>query len=257
MTKPPNLCPNCRVLFTPGPVGPSGPRESLLCPVCSASSRHRGVALALNTLLAQYETTHAPPLPLALYEIGLSPLTPYLRRRFRTFVCSELTPRPGAVVQDLEHLTFEDARFDFVICSDVLEHVRLYLVALSEIARVLKPGGHLILTVPLTSAAGHARYCQITDPAHPELDAWSPDAPRHIDPLDPAGCPVYREYHWELLRIELAFFRLAAHLDPGEHPTYAVHRAPTIIATRGPAPEVPPAGREAVHIPTTLQETTP
>jgi SAM-dependent methyltransferase len=40
------------------------------------------------------------------------------------------------------------ARYDTVLCHQVLEHVRSPGRALGEIHRVLKPGGHLILTVP-------------------------------------------------------------------------------------------------------------
>jgi SAM-dependent methyltransferase len=43
---------------------------------------------------------------------------------------------------------FEDHQFDSVLCNQVLEHVFNPDEFLSEIARVLKPGGHLLLTVP-------------------------------------------------------------------------------------------------------------
>ena len=49
---------------------------------------------------------------------------------------------------DALHLPFPDACFDGVICSEVLEHVADYPVALHEIARVLKPGGRLCVSVP-------------------------------------------------------------------------------------------------------------
>lgn len=41
-----------------------------------------------------------------------------------------------------------DGSYDTVVCSEVLEHVVAPGAALSEIARVLKPGGRLVLTVP-------------------------------------------------------------------------------------------------------------
>lgn len=43
---------------------------------------------------------------------------------------------------------FEDASFDCVLCSQVLEHVPEPDAFLREIARVLRPGGQLVLTVP-------------------------------------------------------------------------------------------------------------
>lgn len=45
-------------------------------------------------------------------------------------------------------LPFNDGYFDFVFSSSVLEHIRNRELALSEIKRVLKPDGTLILTVP-------------------------------------------------------------------------------------------------------------
>lgn len=39
--------------------------------------------------------------------------------------------------------------FDAVVCSDVIEHVQEPLKMLSEIRRVLRPGGHLVITTPI------------------------------------------------------------------------------------------------------------
>lgn len=50
--------------------------------------------------------------------------------------------------QDIEKMDFEDGRFDAVICLEVLEHVGNPFRAAREIARVLRPGGHLLLTAP-------------------------------------------------------------------------------------------------------------
>tara|TARA_Y100000310_G_scaffold337606_1_gene425133 strand:- start:1324 stop:2052 length:729 start_codon:yes stop_codon:yes gene_type:complete len=47
-----------------------------------------------------------------------------------------------------ENLTFKDNSFDLVLCSDVLEHIEHDDKALSEIKRVLKPGGMFIFSVP-------------------------------------------------------------------------------------------------------------
>jgi ubiquinone/menaquinone biosynthesis C-methylase UbiE len=45
-------------------------------------------------------------------------------------------------------IPFADSSFDFVLCSEVLEHVPDPRRAIGEIARVLRPGGRLVLTVP-------------------------------------------------------------------------------------------------------------
>jgi SAM-dependent methyltransferase len=53
------------------------------------------------------------------------------------------------VVQgDALHLPFPDGAFDRVICSEVLEHIPDDLSAMRELARVLRPGGTMAITVP-------------------------------------------------------------------------------------------------------------
>ncbi len=46
------------------------------------------------------------------------------------------------------HLPFGERRFDLAICAEVLEHVPSPVQAVGEILRVLKPGGHLVVSVP-------------------------------------------------------------------------------------------------------------
>ncbi len=45
-------------------------------------------------------------------------------------------------------LPFAEDRFDLVVCAEVLEHVRADDRVLAEIARVLRPGGDLAVSVP-------------------------------------------------------------------------------------------------------------
>jgi SAM-dependent methyltransferase len=47
-------------------------------------------------------------------------------------------------------LPFHAGRFDSVLCTEVLEHTPEPLAALQEIWRVTKPGGLLLLTVPMS-----------------------------------------------------------------------------------------------------------
>jgi SAM-dependent methyltransferase len=54
----------------------------------------------------------------------------------------------GAVQGDGTRLPFDDATFDRIIASEVLEHIPDDVAAISELSRVLKPGGTLATTVP-------------------------------------------------------------------------------------------------------------
>ena len=52
------------------------------------------------------------------------------------------------VVASADALPFDDATFDWVICTEVLEHCPRPGQVLSEVRRVLKPGGTCFLTTP-------------------------------------------------------------------------------------------------------------
>jgi len=54
----------------------------------------------------------------------------------------------GVLRGDACRLPFPDATFDVVITSEVLEHIQDDVSALSEMVRVLKPGGRFAATVP-------------------------------------------------------------------------------------------------------------
>lgn len=58
------------------------------------------------------------------------------------------TCRAGAVQGDALHLPFVDGAFDRVIASEVLEHIPGDGAAMAELARVLRPGGTIAVTVP-------------------------------------------------------------------------------------------------------------
>ena len=45
-------------------------------------------------------------------------------------------------------LPFPDATFDRIIASEVLEHIWADELAISELVRILRPGGRLAVTVP-------------------------------------------------------------------------------------------------------------
>lgn len=54
--------------------------------------------------------------------------------------------RKPDIVADAHSLPFKDEEFEFVLCTEVLEHLKNPPKAISEMKRVLKNGGILILT---------------------------------------------------------------------------------------------------------------
>ena len=74
---------------------------------------------------------------------------------------------PDAAAAELEPdapLPFADGSFDLVVCTETLEHVRDLQLLLSEIRRVLEPGGRLAVTTP-----AHRRLMATPDPLSPHL----------------------------------------------------------------------------------------
>ena len=53
---------------------------------------------------------------------------------------------------DLTSIDLPDESIDLTLCSHVLEHVPDDRTAMSELLRVLRPGGHALVMVPLTRA---------------------------------------------------------------------------------------------------------
>ncbi len=63
-------------------------------------------------------------------------------------ISSKKYPQYKFFVADASSLPFEDNTFDNIVCSEVIEHVALREKTFSEIKRVLKDGGVLIMTTP-------------------------------------------------------------------------------------------------------------
>jgi SAM-dependent methyltransferase len=62
--------------------------------------------------------------------------------------------RPAFSVADLAHLPFASESFDAITCGYVLEHLPDARVGLREMARVLNPGGRILLLVTEDSFSG-------------------------------------------------------------------------------------------------------
>lgn len=64
------------------------------------------------------------------------------------YITADIESPLAKVKMDIHQIPFEENTFDVIFCNHVLEHVDDDLKALSEMKRVLKPGGWAILQVP-------------------------------------------------------------------------------------------------------------
>jgi len=83
-----------------------------------------------------------------------------------TFITSEYDTtnlKENVRIEDVHNLNFDDNIFDIVVCQDVFEHVADPLKGLSEIFRVLKPGGQMLMTLPSNQNIlyEHTKYAEI------------------------------------------------------------------------------------------------
>jgi SAM-dependent methyltransferase len=106
--------------------------------------------------------------------------------------------RGEALEAALESLPFEDASFGAVVLGEVLEHVEDDAGGLREVARVLRPGGVVAISVPRNPAwfgpsdrwAGHVRrYTRAS------LTAAVAEGGLELERLVPWGFPVSALYH--------------------------------------------------------------
>jgi SAM-dependent methyltransferase len=116
-----------------------------LCPKCGSYERHRLQKLVLDRLAAEELIDFANARCL---QFAPDPITPALRRLCREVVTADISPKAESIRLDITNIDADDASFDLVYASHVLEHIPNDLDALREIHRVLKPGGAAILPVP-------------------------------------------------------------------------------------------------------------
>ncbi len=106
----------------------------------------------------------------------------------------------GAVNGDALGLPFPDGSFDAVVASEVLEHIGADEQAIAELARVLRPGGRMAVTVP-------TRF--------PERVCWALDHRYHDTPG--GHVRIYLQHELER-RLERAGLLLR-----GSHHAHALH----------------------------------
>ncbi|MGD0026652.1 MAG: class I SAM-dependent methyltransferase, partial [Xanthobacteraceae bacterium] len=85
---------------------------------------------------------------------GIDLSAPMLRKAKARVKEHRLTNVDGLAVMDAQHLGFQDAAFDVVVAQYVITAVPDPEATLDEFARVLKPGGEIILVNHLGAEAG-------------------------------------------------------------------------------------------------------
>lgn len=119
-------------------------RSNALCPNCLALERHRLIWVYLKRK-TDFFTAKAKMLHIA-------PELCYMDRfealENLEYITADIESPLAKVKMDIHEIPFEDNTFDIIFCNHVLEHVDDDYKAMTEMRRVLKPGGWAILQIP-------------------------------------------------------------------------------------------------------------
>jgi SAM-dependent methyltransferase len=141
-------CPICNHQYRKFlPYGRINPRENALCPNCQSLERHRLIWLYL-----QKQTDFFTRKQKVLH---IAPEACFMRKfeavHGTDYITADIESPLAKVKMDIHNIPFPENIFDIVLCNHVLEHVDDDIKAMSEIRRVLKPGGYSLMQVPFFS----------------------------------------------------------------------------------------------------------
>lgn len=102
------------------------------------------------------------------------------------------------IVGDITDIPEPDGSFDAVMCIEVLEHLPAPVDALRELARLLKPGGVLVLTAPFCSLTHMSPYFFQTGYSRYFYERWLAEFGLEIEEMQWNGS--YFEYLAQELR---------------------------------------------------------
>jgi SAM-dependent methyltransferase len=135
------------------------------CPRCDSGARHRTLWLHLAENASLYgegsSILHFAPEDQLIARFA--PMAGIL------YITADIDPSRVRISADMCRQAFPDGAFDLLISSHVLEHVGDDRLAMREMLRVLKPGGTVLLMVPLDTRREFTfEDPRITDPKERE-----------------------------------------------------------------------------------------
>lgn len=127
------------------PYGRVYTRDNALCPNCMSLERHRLMYLYLkektNFFTANLKVLHVAPEHCFIDRFS--------KMKNLDHITADIESPLAKVKMDLHSIPFPDNTFDVCFCNHVMEHVEDDIKCMSEIHRVLKPGGWAIIQSPI------------------------------------------------------------------------------------------------------------
>ena len=132
--------------------------EGLVCAICGCNARNRFFYFVLNRVIREMDRALSNPGPIKVLEAssyGYAALGDrYIELKKENGVevlCSDYNESnfKAVVKEDLSSLSLANESLDIICHSHVLEHVDDDIKALKEAMRCLRPGGALLVSVPI------------------------------------------------------------------------------------------------------------
>jgi SAM-dependent methyltransferase len=185
-------------------------RDHLFCSECLSIPRERALMHVIRSYYPDYKT-------LDVHESspGGRGASIKLHEECESYTASQFYPdieegkyhKIGYQCQNLERMTFEDNSFDLFITQDVMEHIFDPAKAFKEIARVLKPGGAHIFTVPIVNKEKPSVRCASM---HNNGEIFHFEEPEyHGNPVDSKGALVVMNWGYDIADFIYAHARTA------------------------------------------------
>ncbi|MBC7489782.1 MAG: class I SAM-dependent methyltransferase [Glaciimonas sp.] len=177
-------------------------RDSLLCSDCGSIPRERALFIVIKDYYPNYRE-------LCIHESSPANrgTSPKLKKEcvgysssqyFPNIVPGTIEPATGFRCENLEALSFPDNSFDIFVTQDVMEHIFDYEKSFREIARVLKPGGAHIFSVPLINKANKSESWASRGESGEIIYHHTPEY--HGNPVDAKGALVTMHWGYDIAR---------------------------------------------------------
>jgi SAM-dependent methyltransferase len=181
-------------------------RQNVLCPYCLTLERHRLMWLYLkdktNFFTADLKVMHVAP-EQCFYKS-------FRKQKNLDYTTGDLVSPLADIHFDLHKIPLEDNQYDVIFCNHVLEHVDDDHQCMTELLRIMKPGGWGIFQVPIDGSRDTTyEDPTITSPEDREREFWQKDHVRlfgldYPDRLEKAGFKVDRNNMVNEIPAELA-----------------------------------------------------
>ena len=148
-------------------------RDNVLCPYDLTLERHRLMWLYLHRESSFFSADRLKVLHIAPEQCFL-PL--FKKQKNLDYTTADLVSPIADLHFDLHEIPLENNQYDVVFCNHVMEHVDDPIRCMSELNRVMKPGGWAIMQVPQDMNRDQTYEDKsITSPSEREKHFWQKD----------------------------------------------------------------------------------